>query len=111
MQKHFIGGQWVAGSEGRTLPVIDPSTGEAFDQLARGSAADIKRAVTAARAAPWGPHDSDRARPDPDRDVRLDSRAPRATRDSRRETPANPSPKRALISRSPRGSARKPAPH
>ena len=57
MQQHFIGGQWRAGSSGETLPVIDPSTGEVFDQLARGSAADIDKAVAAARAAlngPWG---------------------------------------------------------
>jgi len=57
MKKHFIGGQWVAGSDDRTLPVIDPSTGESFDSLARGKAADVDRAVKAARAAlggPWG---------------------------------------------------------
>ena len=57
MQQHFIGGEWVAGSSGETLPVIDPSTGEVFDQLPRGTAADIDQAVAAARAAlagPWG---------------------------------------------------------
>jgi aldehyde dehydrogenase (NAD+) len=57
MQQHFIGGQWVAASGGGTLSVIDPSTGEAFDELARGNADDIDRAVVAARAAlssTWG---------------------------------------------------------
>ncbi len=57
MQQHFIGGQWVASASGETLPVIDPSTGETFDQLARGNAEDIDRAVRAARAAregAWG---------------------------------------------------------
>jgi aldehyde dehydrogenase (NAD+) len=57
MQQHFIGGEWVAGQTGETLPVIDPSTGQIIDQLQRGSAADIDRAVAAARAAlngPWG---------------------------------------------------------
>ena len=57
MAQHFINGQWVAASDGQTLPVIDPSTGEVFDSLARGNAADIDKAVTAARAAlsgPWG---------------------------------------------------------
>ena len=57
MAQHFINGQWVAAASGETLPVIDPSTGEVFDQLARGSAADVDRAVSAARAAlngPWG---------------------------------------------------------
>ena len=57
MQKHFIGGQWVAAANGETIPVIDPSTGEVFDQLARGTTADVDAAVAAARAAlaaPWG---------------------------------------------------------
>ena len=59
MQHHFIGGQWLAAASGETLPVIDPSTGEVFDQLARGNAADIDRAVRrrARRARrPVGPH-------------------------------------------------------
>ena len=55
MQKHFIGGQWVAGADGRTLPVVDPSTGETFDRLARGDAADVDAAVRAARTALGGP--------------------------------------------------------
>lgn len=57
MAQHFINGQWMAAASGRTLPVIDPSTGETFDTLARGDAADVDRAVAAARAAlsgPWG---------------------------------------------------------
>ena len=57
MQQHFIGGQWVAAANGANLPVIDPSTGETFDHLARGTAVDIDRAVAAARAAlngAWG---------------------------------------------------------
>ena len=57
MQLHFIGGQWVASASGETLPVIDPSTGESFEQLARGNAVDVDRAVGAARRAlsgAWG---------------------------------------------------------
>ena len=57
MARHFINGQWVDAVKGGTLPVIDPSTGEAFDRLARGSAADVDRAVAAARATlsgAWG---------------------------------------------------------
>ena len=57
MQKHFIEGAWVAAAGGETIPVIDPSSGEVFDQLARGTAADVDPAVAAARAAlagPWG---------------------------------------------------------
>jgi aldehyde dehydrogenase (NAD+) len=55
MAQHFINGQWMAASSGQTLPVIDPSTGEVFDTLARGDAADIDKAVAAARAALSGP--------------------------------------------------------
>ena len=55
MAQHFINGQWVPASSGQTLPVIDPSTGEVFDTLARGDAADIDLAVSAARAALSGP--------------------------------------------------------
>ncbi|MEK8050866.1 aldehyde dehydrogenase family protein [Ideonella sp. DXS22W] len=57
MAQHFINGQWVPAANGETLPVIDPSTGEVFDTLARGTAPDIDAAVAAARAAlsgPWG---------------------------------------------------------
>lgn len=57
MQQLFIGGQWVAATSGETLPVRDPSTGDVFDHLARGNAADIDCAVVAARHAlsgPWG---------------------------------------------------------
>src|SRR5437868_12629123 len=54
---HFIGNQWVRSAQGRTLPVVDPSTGEVFAELARGGAEDIDAAVKAARAAfegAWG---------------------------------------------------------
>ena len=57
MARHFINGEWVDAAGGRTLPMLDPSTGEAFDTIARGDATDIDRAVAAARAAlsgEWG---------------------------------------------------------
>ena len=57
MSKHFIGGEWVAAAGGETLPVVDPSTGQSFDEIARGTKADVDRAVLAARTAlsgPWG---------------------------------------------------------
>ncbi len=57
MQNLFINGEWRAASGGKTLPVIDPATGESFDTIARGTAADIDLAVRAARAAyegAWG---------------------------------------------------------
>ncbi len=57
MAKHFIGGKWVAGSSGSTLPAINPSTGEAYDTIADGTERDIDAAVQAARAGfdgAWG---------------------------------------------------------
>ena len=51
----LIGGVWQAA--GQTLNVENPSTGEHFAEIARGTAADIDRAVAsaeAARAGAWG---------------------------------------------------------
>lgn len=53
----FIGGEWVLASGGETLPLENPSTGETIAYIARGRAADIDQAVSAARAAlngEWG---------------------------------------------------------
>jgi len=47
----LIDGTWRASSTGDTIPVVDPSTGEVFDELARGTAADVDDAVAAARQA------------------------------------------------------------
>jgi aldehyde dehydrogenase (NAD+) len=55
--KHFIGGEWCAPAGGATIAVIDPSDGQPFAQIARGTSADIDNAVSAARHAfegPWG---------------------------------------------------------
>ena len=49
--RHFIGGEWVRAADGRSLPVIDPSTGEVFAEIARGGLQDVDAAVKAARAA------------------------------------------------------------
>ncbi|TAG82598.1 MAG: aldehyde dehydrogenase family protein [Burkholderiales bacterium] len=54
MTTHFINNQRVAGSNGETIPVLDPSTGHVFAHLARGNAEDIRRAVKAARTAADG---------------------------------------------------------
>ncbi len=56
-QQHFIDGRFSGGSSARTLDVIEPATGEAFDTIPCGSAADIDAAVAAARRAAdgaWG---------------------------------------------------------
>lgn len=49
--RNWIGGDWVCGGEGTTIPVTDPATGEVIAEVARGTAGDIDRAVSAARAA------------------------------------------------------------
>src|SRR5690606_31161207 len=65
----FIDNELVAPASGETLPVIDPSDGRAFAQIARGAAVDIDRAGRAARrafdgtgtepaAGPWGRTDA-----------------------------------------------------
>jgi aldehyde dehydrogenase (NAD+) len=50
-QKFYIDGQWVAAESGQTLDVIDPSTEQAFIQIAVGNAQDVDKAVTAAAKA------------------------------------------------------------
>ncbi|GLZ61439.1 aldehyde dehydrogenase family protein [Micromonospora sp. NBRC 107095] len=47
---HWIGGETVTGSAG-TLPVVNPATGEVVAETPAGTAADVERAVVAARAA------------------------------------------------------------
>ena len=48
---HHIGGQRVAPSDGAYFPSINPATGAELYSAARGTAADVSRAVEAARAA------------------------------------------------------------
>jgi aldehyde dehydrogenase (NAD+) len=55
MHQLYIDGQWVAPATGQSIPVEDPSTGDVFTHIARGDAADIGQAVTAARHALTGP--------------------------------------------------------
>ena len=50
-QQFYIDGAWVDPITPKTLDVIDPSTEEAFAQISLGSAADLDRAVAAAKAA------------------------------------------------------------
>jgi aldehyde dehydrogenase (NAD+) len=50
-QQFYIGGTWVDPVEPRLLDVIDPSSEEPFTRIAIGGAADVDRAVAAARAA------------------------------------------------------------
>jgi aldehyde dehydrogenase (NAD+) len=49
--KFYINGAWVDPVKPATADVINPATEEAFSRISVGSAADVDRAVTAARAA------------------------------------------------------------
>ena len=51
----LINNRWVPSESGKTFPTINPSTGEEICQIAEADAADVDKAVTAARAAFEGP--------------------------------------------------------
>src|SRR5258706_16187144 len=55
--QNFVNGKWENAASGKTFPVFDPSTEEVIAQVAAADAADVDRAVKAARAAfdsgPW----------------------------------------------------------
>src|ERR1700722_1356822 len=55
--RFFIGGEWVQPSSDAKIDVIDSGTEQLFFSVAEAQAADISRAVTAARQAfdegPW----------------------------------------------------------
>ncbi|MCC6778887.1 MAG: aldehyde dehydrogenase [Hyphomicrobiales bacterium] len=53
MQRYgmYIGGEWCEPATGQWFDTTNPYTGECWAQIARGSAADVDRAVSAARAA------------------------------------------------------------
>ncbi len=50
-KQFYIDGAWVDPIQPKLLDVIDPSTEEAYTQIAVGSAADVDKAVAAARKA------------------------------------------------------------
>lgn len=62
----LVGDRWAPAQGGDTLPIEDPSTGEAIGRLAAGGAADVDAAVAAARSTlngEWGrASDADRGR-------------------------------------------------
>ena len=49
MQFNYIANAAVPSASGRTIPVIDPSDGQPFDEIQRSTAEDIDAAVRAAR--------------------------------------------------------------
>jgi hypothetical protein len=54
----YIGGEWVDAADGGRFATLDPSTGESITDVAEAGAADVDRAVSAARSAfedrAWG---------------------------------------------------------
>jgi 5-carboxymethyl-2-hydroxymuconic-semialdehyde dehydrogenase len=55
--QHYIGGKFVDSADGDTFDVLEPVTNDVYVQAAAGKAADVDRAVAAAREAflngPW----------------------------------------------------------
>ncbi len=49
--KFYIDGTWVSPAEPKTMPVVNPATEDPMYDVALGSAADVDKAVAAARAA------------------------------------------------------------
>ncbi|BCN37560.1 aldehyde dehydrogenase [Alicycliphilus denitrificans] len=57
MKLNFIDNQLVGSRSGAVLPMIDPASGEQFDEIQRSNAQDVDDAVRSARACfegPWG---------------------------------------------------------
>jgi betaine-aldehyde dehydrogenase len=49
--QNFVGGQFADPADGQTEPVLNPATGETIAEVPVSSAADVERAVAAARGA------------------------------------------------------------
>lgn len=49
--RNLVGGEMIAAVDGNTRDVLNPATGEVIARVPEGTAADVERAVAAARAA------------------------------------------------------------
>jgi betaine-aldehyde dehydrogenase/aminobutyraldehyde dehydrogenase len=49
--KNFVGGDWVDASNGETMEVLNPATGDVIAEVPRSTADDVERAVDAAERA------------------------------------------------------------
>ena len=63
----LVNGEWIDSASGTTVPVVDPATGRQIAVTADANAADVDRAVAAARRAleegPWSKmHPADRGK-------------------------------------------------
>ena len=55
--QHYIEGEFVSSADDATFNVVNPATGKSLAAVSEGSATDVDRAVTSAKAAlkgPWG---------------------------------------------------------
>jgi len=52
--EHFIGGEWVPPAKGEYFANVTPVTGAAFTEIARGTEADVEKALDAAHGAKHG---------------------------------------------------------
>ena len=55
----LINNEWVHSVSGKTFPTFNPATGEEICQVAEADAADVDKAVKAARSAFEGPWRND----------------------------------------------------
>ncbi|MDG1414671.1 MAG: aldehyde dehydrogenase family protein, partial [Alphaproteobacteria bacterium] len=49
--QHFIGGDWVDSKDGAVFDIFNPLDDSVYGQAAKGAAADMRSAVSAAKAA------------------------------------------------------------
>ncbi|HYF12115.1 MAG TPA: aldehyde dehydrogenase family protein, partial [Actinomycetota bacterium] len=49
--RHYIDGSWVESQGGGSRTITSPATGEVLAEVAEGTAADVDRAVEAAKTA------------------------------------------------------------
>lgn len=52
-KKCYINGVWVEPDNGKTLDLINPSTGDFLSKIARGTSEDVDKAVKAAQESEW----------------------------------------------------------
>jgi len=50
-KQFLIGGRWVDAQQGKTLPVVNPASGEIITTVPAGDSSDVDAAVSAARSA------------------------------------------------------------
>lgn len=49
IKKMFIDGEWVEGTSGKVIDVVNPATGKVFEKVYESSVEDVRRAIAAAK--------------------------------------------------------------